>query len=107
MIGCTWGPGDRVLEIGTGWGAFAVHGAATRGCHVTTITISREQHDYVVAQDRPARLSDRVTVLMKDYRDLHRYGLPGNPSGRADRIRAVRGQSGICDHPIRLCAVPV
>ena len=52
------GPGDRVLEIGTGWGAFALHAAATRGCHVTTTTISREQHDYAVEQVR-ARGTER------------------------------------------------
>jgi len=64
------GPTDRVLEIGTGWGGFAVYAAATRGCHVTTTTISREQHDYALARVREAGLCDRVTVLMDDYRDL-------------------------------------
>ncbi|HEX3688877.1 MAG TPA: cyclopropane-fatty-acyl-phospholipid synthase family protein [Solirubrobacteraceae bacterium] len=64
------GPEDRVLEIGTGWGGFAVHAAATRGCRVVTTTISREQHDYAVARVREAGLEDRVTVLMRDYRDL-------------------------------------
>ncbi len=64
------GPEDHVLEIGTGWGGFAIHAAGTRGCHVTTTTISREQHDYTVERVRRAGLSDRVTVLMRDYRDL-------------------------------------
>ncbi|MGZ4243399.1 MAG: class I SAM-dependent methyltransferase [Solirubrobacteraceae bacterium] len=64
------GPRDRVLEIGTGWGGFAVHAAATRGCRVITTTISREQHDYAVERVRRAGLEDRVTVLMRDYRDL-------------------------------------
>jgi cyclopropane-fatty-acyl-phospholipid synthase len=64
------GPGDRVLEIGTGWGGLAVYAARTRGCHVTTTTISREQHDYAMEQVRQAGLEDRVTVLLKDYRDL-------------------------------------
>ncbi|MFZ0090457.1 MAG: cyclopropane-fatty-acyl-phospholipid synthase family protein [Solirubrobacteraceae bacterium] len=64
------GPDDHVLEIGTGWGSFAVHAAATRGCRVTTTTISREQHDYAVERVRRAGLKDRVTVLMRDYRDL-------------------------------------
>ena len=64
------GPGDRVLEIGTGWGAFALHAAGTRGCHVTTTTISREQHDYAVEQIHSAGLSDSVRVLMEDYREL-------------------------------------
>ena len=64
------GPGDHVLEIGTGWGGFAVHAAATRGCRVTTTTISREQHDHAVARVRAAGLEDRVVVRMDDYRDL-------------------------------------
>jgi cyclopropane-fatty-acyl-phospholipid synthase len=64
------GPEDRVLEIGTGWGGFAVYAAATRGCRVITTTISREQHDYAVERVRRAGLGDRVTVLMRDYRDL-------------------------------------
>jgi cyclopropane-fatty-acyl-phospholipid synthase len=64
------GPEDRVLEIGSGWGGFAVHAAATRGCRVVTTTISRQQHDYAVERVRRAGLSDRVTVLTRDYRDL-------------------------------------
>jgi len=65
------GPDDRLLEIGTGWGGLATYAAATRGCHVTTTTISREQHDYAVQQVTRAGLGDRVTVMMRDYRDLH------------------------------------
>ena len=64
------GPDDRLLEIGTGWGALAVHAAATRGCHVTTTTISREQFEVAIARVRRAGLEDHVTVLMQDYRDL-------------------------------------
>ena len=48
------GPRDHVVEIGTGWGGFAVHAATTRGCRVTTTTISREQHD-VAARARARR----------------------------------------------------
>jgi cyclopropane-fatty-acyl-phospholipid synthase len=64
------GPDDRVLEIGTGWGGFAVHAAVTRGCQVVTTTISRRQYDYAVQRARRAGVQDRVTVLMRDYRDL-------------------------------------
>jgi cyclopropane-fatty-acyl-phospholipid synthase len=71
---------DRVLEIGTGWGAFAIHAAATRGCHVTTTTISREQRDYAVERIRRAGLADRVTVVMQDYRDLR---------GRYDKLVSI------------------
>jgi cyclopropane-fatty-acyl-phospholipid synthase len=64
------GPGDRVLEIGTGWGAFAIHAAMTRGCHVTTTTISREQYEHAAQRVAATGMTDRVTVLMDDYRDL-------------------------------------
>jgi cyclopropane-fatty-acyl-phospholipid synthase len=60
----------HVLEVGTGWGGFAVHAARTRGCRVTTTTISREQYEYARAQMRAAGVADRVTVLCEDYRDL-------------------------------------
>lgn len=63
-------PGDRILEIGSGWGGFAVHAAATRGCHVTTTTISQEQYEFVGQRVREAGLSGQVTVLGQDYRDL-------------------------------------
>jgi cyclopropane-fatty-acyl-phospholipid synthase len=61
---------DHVLEIGSGWGGFALHAAATRGCRVTTTTISREQYDYTLAAVQRAGLAERVTVLLQDYRDL-------------------------------------
>jgi cyclopropane-fatty-acyl-phospholipid synthase len=64
------GAGDRVLEIGTGWGSFALHAARTRGCHVTTTTLSEEQHALAVRRIADAGLSDRITVLRDDYREL-------------------------------------
>ena len=64
------GPGDHVLEIGSGWGAFALHAARTRGCRVTTTTISQEQHRHVLAQVALAGLRERVEVRLEDYRDL-------------------------------------
>lgn len=63
-------PGDRVVEIGTGWGGFAVHAAAHYGCHVTTTTISKEQHALAAERVAAAGLQDRVTLLLQDYRDL-------------------------------------
>jgi len=63
-------PSDRVIEIGTGWGGFALYAAKHYGCHVTTTTISREQHALASERIAAAGLSDRVTLLLKDYRDL-------------------------------------
>jgi cyclopropane-fatty-acyl-phospholipid synthase len=64
------GPDDHVVEIGTGWGGFAVHAAQHYGCRVTTTTISREQHDLAAARIWQAGLGERVTLLQSDYRDL-------------------------------------
>ena len=65
------GPGDRVLEIGTGWGGFAFHAARRYGCHVTTTTISRKQHDYVAERLRLSpQLRGKVELLRVDYRNL-------------------------------------
>ena len=64
------GPEDHVLEIGTGWGGFALHAARTRGCRVTTTTISPSQHALARERIREAGLEDRITLLQQDYRDL-------------------------------------
>ncbi|MDH3287049.1 MAG: cyclopropane-fatty-acyl-phospholipid synthase family protein [Betaproteobacteria bacterium] len=61
---------DHVLEIGTGWGGFALHAAAHYGCRVTTTTISPGQHELANARVRAAGLGHRITVLLEDYRDL-------------------------------------
>ena len=63
-------PTDHVLEIGTGWGGFAVHAAENYGCMVTTTTISEEQYDHAVQLINDRGLGDQITVLKKDYRDL-------------------------------------
>ena len=64
------GPDDHVLEIGTGWGGFALHAAGKVGCRVTTTTISPNQHALATERVRAAGLQDRVTVLLQDYREL-------------------------------------
>ncbi len=74
------GPRDRVVEIGTGWGGFAMYAARTRGCHVTTTTLSVQQRDYAVAEIEKAGLSNRVTVLLDDYRELR---------GRYDKLVSI------------------
>jgi cyclopropane-fatty-acyl-phospholipid synthase len=74
------GPADHVLEIGTGWGGFAVHAAATRGCRVTTTTISREQHALAVRRVAEAGLEELVDVRLEDYRHLR---------GRYDKLVSI------------------
>lgn len=61
---------DDVVEIGTGWGGFALHAAGNYGCKVTTTTISASQYELARKRVRDAGLSDRVTVLQQDYRDM-------------------------------------
>lgn len=63
-------PQDHVLEIGTGWGGFAIHAASRFGCRVTTTTISQAQFDLANERVQAAGLQDKVTILLKDYRDL-------------------------------------
>lgn len=64
------GPDDHVLEIGTGWGGFALHAAGRFGCRVTTTTISPSQFALARERIRDAGLAERITVLQEDYRDL-------------------------------------
>ncbi len=73
-------PGDHVVEIGSGWGGFAMHAARHYGCRVTTTTISREQYEFASQRVRAAGLADRVTLLQQDYRDL---------TGRYDKLVSI------------------
>lgn len=61
---------DHLIEIGTGWGGLAIHAASNYGCRVTTTTISNEQYEYATAKVASLGLSERITVLNKDYRQL-------------------------------------
>ncbi len=63
-------PSDHLLEIGTGWGGLAIHAATQFGCRVTTTTISQQQFHVARQRITEAGLSDRVTLLLQDYRDL-------------------------------------
>ena len=63
-------PTDHLVEIGTGWGGLAIHAANNYGCRVTTTTISRQQHDLARERIQAAGRADRITLLLKDYRDL-------------------------------------
>lgn len=73
-------PGDRVLEIGTGWGGFAVYAARHYGCHVTTTTLSARQYAFACQRVQEACVGDRVTVLQRDYRELE---------GRYDKLVSI------------------
>ncbi len=73
-------PEDHVMEIGTGWGGFALHAARHYGCHVTTTTISPSQHDVARERVAAAGLNERITLLQKDYRDL---------TGQYDRLVSI------------------
>lgn len=61
---------DHVIEIGTGWGGFAIYAATHYGCKVTTTTISKQQFELAVARVKAAGLGDKVTLLLEDYRHL-------------------------------------
>ena len=74
------GPGHHVLEIGSGWGGFALHAAQTTGCRVTGITISREQFELSRRRAAEAGLSDRAEFHFCDYRDLQ---------GQYDRVVSI------------------
>jgi cyclopropane-fatty-acyl-phospholipid synthase len=63
-------PEDEVLEIGSGWGGFAIYAAGRYGCRVTTTTISRAQYNLARERIAAAGLADRVSLLFKDYRHL-------------------------------------
>jgi cyclopropane-fatty-acyl-phospholipid synthase len=63
-------PQSHILEIGSGWGGFALHAARQYGCRVTTTTISRRQYQYARDRVRQAGLEGRISVLNDDYRNL-------------------------------------
>jgi cyclopropane-fatty-acyl-phospholipid synthase len=73
-------PSGHVLEIGTGWGGFAIYAASHYGCRVTTTTISRKQHEYASSWIGREGLSNRIELLLKDYRELE---------GRYDHIVSI------------------
>ena len=74
------GPDDRVVEIGSGWGSFALHAASTYGCHVTTTTVSAAQYRRARQRVADAGLEDRVSVRNDDYRTL---------GGRYDKLVSI------------------
>lgn len=73
-------PGHRLLEIGSGWGAFAILAAREFGARVTSITISPAQAEFARRRVQEAGLADRVEIRLQDYRDTE---------GRFDRIASI------------------
>lgn len=63
-------PGQRLLDVGCGWGSMAMHAARHHGARVVGVTISREQADYARRRVAEAGLEDRVEIRLQDYRDL-------------------------------------
>jgi len=73
-------PGDSILEIGCGWGGFALHAAKRYGCHVTATTISQSQYRHVVERVREEGLGDCIEIVRDDYRSL---------SGQFDKLVSI------------------
>lgn len=73
-------PDDHLLEIGCGWGGFAIHAAATTGCRVTGLTLSTEQEAYAREAVKRAGLEDKVEIRLEDYRRV---------TGVYDRIASI------------------
>jgi len=86
-------PKDHVLEIGTGWGGFAIHAARRYGCRVTTTTISKAQYDLAKERMRSAGVEDRVHLLLKDYRDL---------KGRFDKLVSIEMIEAVGHHYLNI-----
>jgi cyclopropane-fatty-acyl-phospholipid synthase len=76
--------GDRVLEIGTGWGSFAIKAVQETGCSVVSLTLSKEQKQLAEDKIKDAGLSDKITVLLCDYRNLE---VPAE--GRFDKVISI------------------
>lgn len=63
-------PADHVLEIGCGWGGFAMEAVSRTGCRVTGITISDQQYQLATERIRQAGLQDKINILLRDYRQM-------------------------------------
>jgi cyclopropane-fatty-acyl-phospholipid synthase len=79
---------DHVLEIGSGWGGFSVHAVKNYGCRVTTVTISEEQFKWSKERFVTEGLSDRIEILLLDYRHL---------SGTYDKVVSIEMMEALGD----------
>jgi len=73
-------PEDHLLEIGSGWGGFAVHAAKKYGCRITTITISKEQFEHAQARFEEEKLNGQIEIRLLDYRKM---------TGTFDKIASI------------------
>ncbi len=63
-------PGQRLLDVGCGWGSLSLHAAAHYGVQVTGVTLSKEQQAFAAQRARTEGLADRVDIRLQDYRDI-------------------------------------
>ncbi|KAH8651028.1 cyclopropane-fatty-acyl-phospholipid synthase [Xylariales sp. PMI_506] len=80
---------DHVLEIGTGWGSFAIKAVRQTGCRVTSLTLSKEQKQLAEERIRAAGLSDRIEVKLMDYRKLEVTEKPYDKIVSIEMLEAV------------------
>jgi cyclopropane-fatty-acyl-phospholipid synthase len=79
---------DHLLEIGSGWGGFAVHAVKNYGCRVTTITISKEQYEYAQERFKREDVADKIEIRLQDYRDV---------TGEFDKIVSIEMLEAVGD----------
>ena len=79
-------PGMRMLDIGSGWGSLTLHAAEHHGVHVTGVTLSHEQRDYVMKRAAERGLEDRVDVSLRHFRDLEGAGIS---AGSVDAVASI------------------
>ena len=79
-------PGMRMVDIGSGWGSLTLFAAEHYGVHVTGVTLSSEQRDFVLKKAAERGLSDRVNVSLRHFRDLSQSGVA---DGEIDAIASV------------------
>jgi cyclopropane-fatty-acyl-phospholipid synthase len=82
-------PDDKVIEIGSGWGGFAIYAAQNFGCRVTTTTISDQQFKLAKERIADSGVADRIDLVMKDYRDL---------KGKYDRLVSIEMIEAVGHH---------
>ena len=82
-------PTDHVVEIGSGWGGFAIFAAENYGCKVTTTTISQQQYSYTRNLINKKKLGKKITLLFEDYRNLE---------GRYDKLVSIEMIEAVGHH---------